>query len=147
MSFIVFFVLVIAAAAVGSIFKPGAWYASLEKPQWTPPNWAFPVAWSALYLFIAIAGWLVWRTEGVSPALAVWALQLAFNAAWSWLFFGRRQMALAFVDILCLWLTIVVFIVLAWPLSPTAAFLFVPYLAWVSFAAFLNLRMWQLNRS
>ena len=147
MSFIVFFLLVIAAAAVGSIFKPGAWYASLEKPQWTPPNWAFPVAWSALYLFIAIAGWLVWRTEGAGPAVAVWALQLGFNAAWSWLFFGRRQMALAFVDILCLWLTIVVFIVLAWPLSPTAAFLFVPYLAWVSFAAVLNLRMWRLNRS
>lgn len=146
MSFIVFFLLVIAAAAVGSIFKPGAWYASLEKPQWTPPNWAFPVAWSALYLFIAIAGWLVWRTEGSGPVVAVWALQLAFNAAWSWLFFGRRQMALAFVDILCLWLTIVVFIALAWPLSPTAAFLFVPYLVWVSFAAVLNLRIWRLNR-
>ncbi|MCY6380619.1 TspO/MBR family protein [Hoeflea prorocentri] len=145
MAFIIFLALVLAAAAIGSVYKPGRWYASLKKPQWTPPNWAFPVAWSALYLFMAVAGWLIWRSEGSGPAIAAWALQLIFNGAWSWLFFGLRQMTIALVDIVCLWLTIATFIFLAWPASPLAAILFVPYLLWVSFAAFLNLRIRQLN--
>ena len=126
MAFVVFLILVSVAAWTGSRFKPGAWYAQLQKPVWTPPNWLFPVAWSALYVIIAIAGWLVWRSGGVTAALLIWVLQLIFNAAWSWLFFGRRLMRVAFLDIALLWLAIIAFILTSWPVSPAAAVLFVP---------------------
>ena len=143
MALVVFLILVSLAAWTGSRFKPGAWYAQLQKPVWTPPNWLFPVAWSALYVIIAIAGWLVWRSGGVTAALLIWVLQLIFNAAWSWLFFGRRLMRVAFLDIALLWLAIIAFILTSWPVSRVAALLFVPYLLWVSFAALLN---WQIAR-
>ena len=143
MAFVVFLILVSVAAWTGSRFKPGAWYAQLQKPVWTPPNWLFPVAWSALYVIIAIAGWLVWRSGGVTAALLIWVLQLIFNAAWSWLFFGRRLMRVAFLDIALLWLAIIAFILTSWPVSPAAAVLFVPYLLWVGFATLLN---WQIAR-
>lgn len=136
---------VIAVASTGAIFKPGPWYETLAKPTWTPPDWAFPVVWSILYLFIAIAGWLVWREAGWSLPIAIWLAQLLLNGAWSWLFFGLRRMDLAFVDVTLLWLAIATFIVIAWPLSTTAALLFLPYLVWVSIAAALNLTVWRMN--
>ncbi len=144
-SLAVFIVAVIMVAMTGAIFKPGPWYETLEKPSWTPPDWAFPVVWSILYLFIAIAGWLVWQTSGWSLALALWILQLLLNGAWSWLFFGLKRMDLAFVDVSLLWLCIAGFIVIAWPISTTAALLFLPYLVWVSIAAALNLTVWRMN--
>ncbi|MDJ0958714.1 MAG: TspO/MBR family protein, partial [Arenicellales bacterium] len=104
-----FVLLVSAVAATGAMFKPGAWYEALAKPAWTPPNWLFPVAWTLLYLMIAVAGWLVWRAVGFSgagTAFALYFLQLLLNAAWSWLFFGLHRMDLAFVDISVLWLAI-----------------------------------------
>jgi len=144
-SLAVFIVAVIMVAMTGAIFKPGPWYETLEKPSWTPPDWAFPVVWSILYLFIAIAGWLVWQTSGWPLALALWILQLLLNGAWSWLFFGLKRMDLAFVDVSLLWLCIAGFIVIAWPISTTAALLFLPYLVWVSIAAALNLTVWRMN--
>ncbi|MEL6961822.1 MAG: TspO/MBR family protein [Pseudomonadota bacterium] len=144
-SLAVFIVAVIMVAMTGAIFKPGPWYETLEKPSWTPPDWAFPVVWSILYLFIAIAGWLVWQSSGWSLALALWILQLLLNGAWSWLFFGLKRMDLAFVDVSLLWLCIAGFIVIAWPISTTAALLFLPYLVWVSIAAALNLTVWRMN--
>ncbi|MEM9439271.1 MAG: TspO/MBR family protein [Pseudomonadota bacterium] len=144
-SLAVFIVAVIMVAMTGAVFKPGSWYETLEKPSWTPPDWAFPVVWSILYLFIAIAGWLVWQSSGWSLALALWVLQLLLNGAWSWLFFGLKRMDLAFVDVSLLWLCIAGFIVIAWPISTTAALLFLPYLVWVSIAAALNLTVWRMN--
>lgn len=141
----VFIVLVLIAAASGGVFKPGAWYAGLHKPSWTPPDWAFPVVWAALYAAIAWAGVLVWQAEGGGLALIFWGAQWAFNTAWSWLFFGRRRMDLAFVDVTLLWLSVLGFIVTAWPVSPLAGVLFLPYLAWVSVAAALNGTVWRLN--
>ena len=129
-SLAVFIVAVIMVAMTGAIFKPGAWYETLKKPSWTPPDWAFPVVWSILYLFIAIAGWLVWQSSGWSLVLTFWILQLLLNGAWSWLFFGLKRMDLAFVDVSLLWLCIAGFIVIAWPMSTTAALLFLPYLVW-----------------
>ena len=140
-----FVVAVVLIASTGAIFKPGAWYEGLAKPSWTPPDWAFPVVWSVLYIFIAGAGWLVWREAGWSLALGVWTLQLLLNGAWSWLFFGLRRMDLAFVDVALLWLCIAAFIMLAWPMSTIAALLFLPYLVWVSVAAALNLTVWRMN--
>ena len=145
MAGVVFAALVLCAAATGAIFKPGPWYESLSKPGWTPPNWAFPVVWTVLYVMIAFAGWLVWREAGWSLPLALWGLQLVLNAAWSALFFGLRRMAWAMADVTALVLVVLAFIVAAHEVSPTASLLFLPYLAWVVTAAALNLRVMQLN--
>ncbi len=140
-----FALLVLAAASTGAIFTPGEWYERLRKPSWTPPDWLFPIAWAVLYLMIAVAGWLVWKVDPLHPALGFWGIQLVTNAAWSWLFFGRREMGRAFADLVLMWLSIAGFILLAWPVSPLAALLFAPYLVWVSFAGALNYSVWRLN--
>ena len=138
------------AAAVGSQFLPGAWYASLAKPFWTPPNWLFAPVWSVIYLMIAVAGWLAWRASrgkgrSMYPVLGMWTTALALNGAWSWIMFGRHAIGAALVDISALWLSIVAFAWLARPLSRPAALLFAPYLAWVSYATALNAAIWRLN--
>lgn len=138
----------LATASSGAVFKPGAWYDGLAKPWWRPPNWAFPIVWSVLYLMIAISGWLVWRKAGLAGAalpLAVYALQLGLNAAWSGFFFGMKRMDLAFADVCALWLSIAAMIGLFGPIDAAAAWLLVPYLAWVSIAAYLNWTMMRLN--
>ena len=127
------------------MYKPGDWYVALSKPDWTPPGWLFGPVWTILYVMIAIAGWLVWQRAGVAAVFWVWLAQLAFNMAWSWIMFGQQQIGWAFADIVLLWISIVLFLVLAWPASQTAALLFLPYLAWVSFAAALNFTIWRLN--
>lgn len=141
----IFVVVVLAAASSGAIFKPGAWYENLRKPGWTPPNWAFPVVWSILYVMIGYAGWLVWTTVGWSLPMAFWALQMVVNALWSYFFFGRRRMDLALIDVAVLWLAVALFILTAWPVALLASVLFVPYLAWVTAAATLNHSVRRLN--
>lgn len=141
----IFVVIVLAAASSGAIFKPGAWYENLRKPGWTPPNWAFPVVWSILYVMIGYAGWLVWTKVGWSLPMALWALQMVVNALWSYFFFGQRRMDLALIDVAVLWLSVALFILTAWPVAPIASLLFVPYLAWVTAAATLNYSVRRLN--
>ena len=138
-------VAVIAAASFGAAFRPGDWYVALAKPAWTPPNWLFAPVWTTLYVMIAIAGWLAWRRMGAGPLFTVWSVALLLNAAWSWLFFSRHWIGAALLDITALWCAIVAFMVLAWHPARVASLLFAPYLLWVSFAAALNLRIWQLN--
>lgn len=140
-----FFGLVMMAALTGMMFRPGLWYASLRKPRWTPPNWVFPVVWTILYVLMAVAGWLVWTTVGLGPLLWLWLAQLVVNMAWSWIFFGQKNMALGFVDILLLMALIIAFIILSAIVVPLAAFLFMPYLAWVMLAAALNFSIWRMN--
>jgi translocator protein len=144
-SLIVFATLVILAASSGASFMPGEWYAALNKPAWTPPNAVFPVAWTILYVMIAIAGWLVWRAAGWTSAITIWGVGLILNALWSYLMFGRHDITLALVDIAAVWLATAAFITAAWPLDRRASYLFLPYLAWVTFAAALNFAVWQLN--
>jgi translocator protein len=144
-SLLVFIAVTVAAAASGSKFMPGPWYERLRKPSWTPPNWAFPIVWTVLYLMIAIAGWRVWLAAGWSGVLAVWGLQLVLNAAWSYIMFGRRNISLAMVDALAMWGSIAWFMVLAWPIDQTAALLFAPYLLWVTIAAALNASILRQN--
>lgn len=144
-SLFVFIALVGAAAATGGRFMPGEWYQSLAKPSWTPPDWLFPIAWTVLYFMIAVAGWLVWRREGFRLALAIWGLGLLLNATWSYVMFGRHDIGLALVDIAALWLSIAAFIWASWSVDRNAAYLFAPYLAWVSFAAALNAAVWSMN--
>ena len=136
-----------AAASTGAAFKPGDWYAALQKPTWTPPNWAFPLVWMVLYCTIAAAGWLVWEEASTAalPALAFYVVSLGFNAAWSVLFFGMRRLDWAMLEVLAFWLSIMAVIVVFAPIRPVAAFLLIPYLAWVTVAALLNLRLLQLN--
>ncbi len=141
----VFFAVTAAAAAFGAVFQPGAWYQALEKPPWTPPNWLFGPVWTVLYIIIAIAGWLIWREQGFSIVVAVWAVQLVLNGAWSWIMFGQHQIGWALADIILLEIAIILFAILAWPVSATASLLFVPYLAWVSYAGALNFAIWRLN--
>ncbi|MDZ7628347.1 MAG: TspO/MBR family protein [Parvularculaceae bacterium] len=143
----VFFLGSFSAASSGAVFRPGDWYASLRKPKWTPPNWAFPVVWSILFCAIAVSGWLVWETAGVAawPALLLFAAHLLVNAAWSFLFFGLKRLDWAMVEVSLLWMTIVALIAVFAPISMPAALLLSPYLAWVSVAAALNFRLLQLN--
>ena len=144
-SLIVFAALVAIAASSGATFMPGEWYAALKKPAWTPPDWAFPVAWTILYIMIAIAGWLAWKATGFTHAMVVWGLALILNALWSYIMFGQHEISLALLELAGLWIAIVLFIVMAWRIDQRASWLFVPYLAWVTFAGALNFAIWQLN--
>jgi benzodiazapine receptor len=148
MGLVGWFAFTFAAAGFGSLFLPGEWYSQLAKPPWTPPNWVFGPVWSILYAFMAIAAWMVWKKAGFSgalPPLVCFIFQLILNAIWSWLFFGLQNPGLAFGEIAVLWLAILVTLIAFWKESPIAGTLLVPYLAWVSFAAVLNLSIWRMN--
>jgi len=137
-----------AAAWVGSRYMPGAWYAALAKPAWTPPDAVFAPVWTALYALMAVAAWLVWRRaglKGAGVALALFVLQLALNALWSYLFFGLHRADVAFFDIVALWFTILAVLVLFWREDRRAGALMTPYLVWVGFASCLNFALWRLN--
>ena len=141
--------LVAALAAFGGRFGPGAWYQQLAKPAWTPPNWLFGPVWTALYIMMAVAAWLVWKSDAggaMRAALAVYAVQLVLNALWSLAFFGLHRIGLALIDIIALWVFILATVLFFRRVSVTAAVLMLPYLAWVAFAAVLNLSLWRLNR-
>lgn len=115
---------------------PGTWYAGLDQPSWNPPDWVFGPVWSALYLAMAVAAWLVWR-RGLRAPLAVYTLQLGLNLAWSLVFFGAESAAGGAVVITALWLAIVATIVAFRPVTP-AVLLMIPYLAWVTYAGALT---------
>jgi tryptophan-rich sensory protein len=105
--------------------------------------------WTILYFLMTIAAWNVWRVGGgwseASPAITVFLLQLALNAAWSMIFFGLRSLGLALVEIILLWAAILATIILFWRISPFSATLLLPYLAWVTYATYLNAGIWRLN--
>ena len=137
------------APALGAWAMPGEWYAALRKPSWNPPPWIFGPVWTALYLMMATAAWLVWRRGGWvvhRRPLTLYLVQLALNAAWTPLFFGLKMPALAFAEILLLLAAIVATMFAFRRVSKAAAALLVPYLAWVSFASFLNFTLWRLNQ-
>ena len=137
-----------AAGWIGSRYMPGAWYASLTKPAWTPPNAVFGPAWSLLYVLMGIAAWLVWRKAGfggAGAALGMFILQLVLNALWSYLFFGLHRPDIAFFDIMVLLRVILIVMVLFWHEERRAGALMLPYLLWVGFASCLNFAIWRLN--
>lgn len=133
------------APAVGAFSPPGAWYAALEKPSWTPPAWLFGPVWTALYLLMALAAWMVWRRVGWGKALGWYAIQLGLNAAWTPLFFGAHAIAIGLGVILALWLAIIATATSFANVHRTAGLMLLPYLAWVTFASALNFALWRLN--
>ena len=148
LSLLAFIVGVFVIAGSGAIFSPGAWFAGLTKPPLNPPNWVFAPVWSILYVLMAVAAWLVWRERGtrdVRLALTAFAVQLLFNACWTPLFFGLHSPLAALVDILLLWPALALTLWLFYRLLPAAGLLLAPYLAWVSFATYLNFMFWRLN--
>lgn len=127
-----------------------SWYQQLHKPPFNPPGWVFGPVWTALYLMMAVAAWLVWR-QGLSirpvrVALVLFAAQLALNVAWTPVFFGMRSIVGGLVVIVLLLAAIVATTAAFWPLSRPAAGLMLPYLGWVCFATVLNASFLVLNR-
>lgn len=148
LSLLAFVLACVVVASSGAIFKPGQWYKRLDKPAWRPPDWLFGPAWAVLYAMIAVSGWLVWRTagfEGAALGFAFYVAQLVLNGIWSGLFFGLRRPGLALIEMALMWLAILGNIVTFYPVHAGAAYLLVPYLAWVSFAFALNLSIWRRN--
>lgn len=142
-----------AAAGVGGLFTSSGigsgWYETIRKPSWTPPGWLFGPVWTALYAAMAVAVWLVWRKAGWAESrgvLLLYAAQLLLNAFWSFFFFYLRNPLAGLVELLVLWTFILLTMISFWRLVPAAGWLFVPYLAWSSFAAILNASIWWLNR-
>ncbi|MDH6266813.1 benzodiazapine receptor [Rhizobium sp. SG_E_25_P2] len=130
---------------IGVTNPPGDWYANLRKPVFNPPNWVFAPAWTVLYILIAIAGWRVFERDRNGPALKLWVAQMALNWAWSPAWFGLHWRWGSVAIIAVLWLTILGFIALNRRDDRISALLFAPYLAWVSFAAILNVSLVAMN--
>lgn len=147
---IVFLVLCLAVSGLGGAITStsvGTWYQALEKPTFNPPDWVFAPVWTTLYVLMALAGWRVWRmkSEAGRRALAVFALQLGLNLAWSFLFFGFQQIGLALIEVAALLFAILLTTVLFWRIDRLAGILFLPYLIWVGYATLLNASLWLLN--
>lgn len=141
-----------AAGALGSFFTASAipeWYATLVRPELAPPNWVFAPVWTTLFLLMGLALFLVWQKrspmEGIRIATLLFFAQLCLNVLWSVLFFGMQNPGLALAEIGILWLSILATILVFFKVSRTAALLLVPYLLWVTFAAYLNYQFWMLN--
>jgi benzodiazapine receptor len=144
-----------AAGALGAVASrdAGTFYAVLARPAWAPPAWLFGPVWSALYVLMGVAAWLVWRERPDAPSvqrarrlgLALFVGQLALNALWTWLFFAWREGAWAFGEIVLLWLVVALTLWQFGRVRHLAAYCLAPYLAWVSFAAALTWSVWRAN--
>lgn len=145
------FALAVAVAAViGGLASSSAGdvYGQLIQPGWAPPSWLFSPVWTALYVLIAVAGWLVWRRAGVSGArvaMTLFVLQLALNAAWPPLFFAAEMRLAAFIEIIVLLAVVTAMIAAFARISRPAAALMVPYWVWVAYASALNFSLWHVN--
>lgn len=148
---IVFVGACLAVGRIGSIFTSlsrATWYETLRRPDWAPPDWLFGPVWTALYIAMGVAAWLVWRRLGLPGAivpLTLFAIQLLLNLAWTGIFFGLRAPGAAFVEIIALWAAILATMAAFWRVSRTAGLLLLPYLLWVTYAAALNYQIWRLN--
>ncbi len=141
---ILFIAICLGAGGVGSIFTTSAiptWYATLIKPSFSPPNWIFAPVWTILYILMGISAYLIRK----SSVLRLFWIHLVVNVLWSYLFFGLRNPLYGLICILLLWGLIVAIIYRFYRIDKLAAWLLYPYLAWVTFAAFLNYNIWILN--
>jgi tryptophan-rich sensory protein len=145
LDFLVFLFACMAAGLAGSLFPPGRWYSELNKPVWTPPNWVFPVAWPILYLLMSYSGATLANLESGGSALALWALQISLNTLWTPVFFGLKNLKLGLIIIFLLLISVAISTYVFWLYAWIAGLLFLPYLAWVTFAAALNAAVFKLN--
>ena len=136
------FAVVAIGMAIGAVTRPGAWYAELSKPPFSPPNWLFGPVWAMLYVMIGMAGARTFERGG---GMRLWLTQMALNFAWSPAFFALQQPALALVIVLAMLATIIAFIASRWNADRISALLFIPYAAWVAFASLLNASIVALN--
>ncbi len=143
--FAIFFLACCGAAATGAMFPTGPWYERLNKPNWVPPNWVFPVAWTSIYFLISFAGARVAPLDGNAYAMAFWALQIAFNTLWTPVFFGLRRLKSSLPIMAMLWVAVLGCTITHLQLDLWAGLAFVPYLIWVTVAAALNLSVARLN--
>ncbi len=142
------FALCFSAATTGAFVDTGDWYASLNKPVWNPPSWVFGPVWTTLYAMMAVAAWQVWSVGGwraQARPLGWFLVQWLLNALWTPLFFGLHRPGLAFAEMVLLWVAITLTMWEFWGVRRSAAWLLVPYLLWVSFAAVLNFVLWRMN--
>lgn len=145
-SLLVFAAITFATAAIGSMSSPDAWYASLSKPSFNPPNWIFAPVWTVLYVLIALSAWRIWKQAGGwCVALTLWVVQLLLNGMWSPLFFTMHRIDLALLDIVVLLAALIATIAAFHRRDRLAAAMLVPYLAWVSFATLLTFSIFRLN--
>jgi benzodiazapine receptor len=124
------------------------WYRTLTKPSFNPPSWIFAPVWTTLYLLMAIAAWLVFKTPASSArtlGLSLFVVQLALNLAWSWIFFRKHAIGAAAIEVALLWCSIGATTIAFSLVSTAGAFLMAPYWAWVTFASILNASIWRLN--
>jgi tryptophan-rich sensory protein len=140
------------ASAVGGFFTStsvSTWYVELNKPVFNPPNWVFGPVWTALYILMGISLYLVWskgiKTKKAKAAVTIFSIQLALNILWSVIFFGLKSPLFAFIEIVFLWSAILMTIIYFYRISKPAAYLLLPYILWVSFAAVLNCFLFILN--
>lgn len=123
------------------------WYTTINKPSWQPPNWLFGPVWTVLYIMMGIAVALIWHSDhkDENKAITFFVVQFVLNMAWSLIFFNLHQIGFAFLEILTLLLFIILTIIHFYKINKTAAYLLIPYLAWVIFATILNGTIWSLN--
>jgi tryptophan-rich sensory protein len=145
LDFLVFLFACMAAGLTGSLFPPGKWYSELNKPVWTPPNWVFPVAWPILYLLMSYSGATLANLVSAGSALALWALQISLNTLWTPVFFGLKNLKLGLIIIFLLLVSVAICTYVFWLYAWISGLLFLPYLAWVVFAAALNAAVFKLN--
>ncbi len=141
-----------AAAAIGGSATADSvrsWYPELQKPTWNPPSWVFGPAWTLLYILMSVAVWRIWlrrdEVPGAITTLRLHAVQLIANAFWSILFFGHRRPDLALLEIGALWMLLAIIQFRLFRQDRVASLLWLPYLAWVTFATALNAAIWRLN--
>jgi benzodiazapine receptor len=138
-----------AAAAIGSVasVNAGSFYRTLSQPSWAPPAAVFGPVWTVLYLLMAFAAWIVYRSESPNrhKLIGLYLFQLVLNALWSWTFFRWESGLLSMATIVALWIAILATTIGFWRVKPVAGMLLIPYLLWVTFAAALNYAIWQLN--
>jgi translocator protein len=142
----------LAAGAIAGMFTAQAvpdWYASLNRPAFSPPNWLFGPAWTVLYILMGISFFLIWECDAGKArnlAMIIFLIQLLLNFGWSFIFFHFKMIGLAMAEIVLLWVSIFIMLFLFYRVKPTAAYLNIPYLLWVTFAAILNSAYYLLNR-
>ena len=148
---LVFILITLFAGFIGSLFTTpsiASWYAFINKPSFSPPNWLFAPVWSLLYILMGIAAFLIWQKRDnlkTKPALMFYGIQLILNTLWSIIFFGMHNPGLAFLEIIILWSFILITLIKFYKINKTSGILFIPYLIWVSFASILNFAVWMLN--